>query len=162
MIDQCRPKILEGDLDHRRAAVHIVVRKLGGKQPINHFTHLGLRQWLAGLDRRLTREKPCDTLVLVHVSTTGTRVGQVIEQIGQSRLGIECMPESRHRRDRYRITTKRFDLESQPFDQTAIRLPGRKLLGSQVQHRREQQSLTGTRLLANITDDLLVENAFVG
>src|SRR5919106_2797715 len=48
-----------------RAAMHVVIRQLGGKETFEQLRHLARREFLAGFNGAFTRERHSNALVLI-------------------------------------------------------------------------------------------------
>src|SRR5882672_2111154 len=106
---------IPGEMNYRRAAMHIVGWKSRVAQRREERSHLPLRQFFSSLDRCLAGN--CRGEALVFGRDAGDAVpSQGIQRLTQAALGVEARMWHRNGVDDERMSAESFDLESQALE----------------------------------------------
>ena len=152
--------LVPGEVDNRRSAVEVVCRKSRVAKRGEERAHLRLRQLHTGLDRRFAGDRRRETLVL-RGSAGDTVSRESIERLPQTTLGVKARVRHRHGIHDQRVSSKSFDLESQPLEVFAIGIERVALSGAEVKCQRKQEPLRGRGAALQRMHELFVEHALV-
>src|SRR2546423_713277 len=152
--------LVPGEMNYRRASVHVVCWQSGVSQRREQRSHLTLRQLVTGFDRRLARDCCGETLVLGGRPCDAVS-SQRIERFPQAFLGVEARMRHWNGIHNQSVPTETFDLEADPLEVIAIRIERLALCRSEEQRERQQESLCWGRAAFKGAHKLLVEDALM-